>query len=170
MHSLVSYIRKQDVRLFFLFNHRLHCLIMDIVMNVFTQMGSFIFACLVPVLLLLSGRRELGEIASHMALILVTSQVAVHLVKRLVNRPRPFRVLEDVIAKRPPTCKYSFPSGHTCAAFALAFPLASSMPGIGVLAYSAASLVGLSRIYLGAHYPSDVLVGYATAYAAFLVF
>lgn len=164
-----AYIQKQDVRLFFFFHRHMQCLIMDIIMVLITQMGSLLFACLVPAALFLTGRRELAELAVRMAIILIVSQLLVQLVKRLVNRPRPYKKFEDVLAKHPPNCKYSFPSGHTSTAFALAIALASTIPGTGIAAYSIASMVGLSRVYLGVHYPTDVVVGSVTAYAAYLL-
>jgi membrane-associated phospholipid phosphatase len=55
----------------------------------------------------------------------------------------------------------SFPSGHTCLAFALASSLATLFPRTAVLAYTVASAVGVERVLEGAHYPSDVVAGAA---------
>jgi undecaprenyl-diphosphatase len=68
----------------------------------------------------------------------------------------------------------SFPSGHTAIAFALAFTLLLSFPGprripIGVGAVALATMVGVSRIYRGIHWPTDVLGGIAVAWLAALV-
>jgi undecaprenyl-diphosphatase len=54
---------------------------------------------------------------------------------------------------------FSFPSGHTAAAFAIAVALAGEGHGLGPLTLSLASGIGLSRVYLGAHYPLDVAAG-----------
>ena len=169
MVRVAHFIKARDIQVFLLLNRRLQCLFLDVLMQSFTQLGSFIFAIVLPLFLYFTGRRDLVDLSVRMAAILIVSQIIVQLVKRIVNRPRPFKVLENVIAKRPPTCKYSFPSGHTCAAFSLAFVLANGLPGFGTIFYSIASMVGLSRIYLGAHYPTDILVGYFTAYASFLL-
>lgn len=58
----------------------------------------------------------------------------------------------------------SFPSGHTGGAFALAAIFGEKYPKIKFAGYTIASLVGLSRIYLGRHYPSDVLGGAAVGF------
>ena len=53
----------------------------------------------------------------------------------------------------------SFPSGHTTAGFSLAVILASHFPAYSFVMYSLAATIGVSRIYTGMHYPSDVLSG-----------
>lgn len=53
----------------------------------------------------------------------------------------------------------SMPSGHTAASFAVAYALGRSFPRLKPLFYVSAALVGAARIYLGSHYPSDVVAG-----------
>jgi len=169
MHMLMSYIKRGDRRLFYLVNHKLRCCFMDIFMQVATQLGSLAFAILLPLLLYISDRSLLVEIAMRMLILLGISQMVIQVVKRAVNRPRPFRSLDNVIAKSIPACRYSFPSGHTSTAFVLAFALSGGIPALSLIFYVLASLVAFSRIYLGVHYPSDVIVGYLTAYLCQLI-
>lgn len=169
MHSILNYIKESDLGLFFLFNQRLNCFTLDIFMQFITQLGSLCFAIFLPLAFLLSTRSELVPTGLQMAVVLAVSQMIVQLIKRIVNRPRPYKSLTNVIAKRIPACVYSFPSGHTSAAFSLALVLGNGFPGLHSMFLVLASFVGMSRIYLGVHYPTDVVVGFVIAYGAFIL-
>jgi membrane-associated phospholipid phosphatase len=86
----------------------------------------------------------------------------VELVKALVRRSRPFiRVTQARIVGYPAVGR-SFPSGHTSQAFFMATLLASHFHAciwVAFLLYGIALLVGITRMYVGAHYPRDVLAG-----------
>ncbi len=74
----------------------------------------------------------------------------------IVARPRP-EVVTPLITAYPPG--YAFPSGHTTLAFALATVLETEIDGSNYLFFVLAAVVGLSRMYLGLHFPGDVLAG-----------
>jgi len=91
-------------------------------------------------------------------------------IKRFFRRRRPFIdiVRAIVVGKKPGT--WSFPSGHSASAFAGAWLLRQHFPGLTPLLYLLAGLVGFSRIYLGDHYPGDVLSGSLLGHLFALVF
>lgn len=81
--------------------------------------------------------------------------------KYAVNRQRPFAQYPNDIVQRTDAGKYSFPSGHTSAAFATATAVTLSTKKwyVAVPSYAYACAVGYSRMRLGVHFPSDVLGG-----------
>jgi membrane-associated phospholipid phosphatase len=80
--------------------------------------------------------------------------------KYSIRRDRPFITYPDIM-KKSAAGSPSFPSGHTSAAFATATSLSMAYPKwyIVVPSYTWAGTVGYSRMHLGVHYPSDVLIG-----------
>ena len=95
--------------------------------------------------------------------ILIVSHTLVQVVKRLATRPRPHLPVGVRSIIQPPD-RFSFPSGHATAALAVALPLAGALsPGIATLAICLALTVGVSRCYLGIHYPGDVVSGWGLA-------
>lgn len=86
------------------------------------------------------------------------------LLKNTVRRDRPCERLslnKDI----QPLDTFSFPSGHTAFAFAFAALLSEAYSVVALLAYTIASLIGLSRVFLGVHYPADILAGAALGVA-----
>jgi undecaprenyl-diphosphatase len=79
--------------------------------------------------------------------------------KRSLTRPRPDVSIAGFEALAVNPDRFSFPSGHTAAAFGVAVALADEPHGIGPTTLLLATGIGLSRVYLGAHYPLDVLAG-----------
>ncbi|MCC6702534.1 MAG: phosphatase PAP2 family protein [Fluviicola sp.] len=91
----------------------------------------------------------------------LTNTIIVTSMKLGFKRERPYDTYPDQITKYGHGGSYSFPSGHTSTAFAFATSMSINYPKwyIIVPCYTYASAVGYSRMYLGVHYPSDVLVG-----------
>ena len=79
--------------------------------------------------------------------------------KPLVGRARPFEVFDEVrvIDTRPTTG--SFPSGHAASAFAGALAASRIWPGARVAFFLLATLIAVSRVYVGVHFPIDILAG-----------
>ncbi len=81
------------------------------------------------------------------------------LLKGATRRARPCDQVHDITALVPPLDRYSFPSGHTLHAVAFSTVALSYFPGLGWILIPLTTLIALSRIILGLHYPSDVLMG-----------
>lgn len=94
------------------------------------------------------------------------------LLKNIVARPRPFDAYTEIIPLITRPTDFSFPSGHTCASFACALIFFRMLPKkYGVPAVILAGMVAFSRLYLGVHYPGDVLGGFLVAvFASTLVY
>lgn len=133
----------------------------DPIVAFYTHLGDsgLLWICLCALLLCHPRTRRAG-LAGAFALVgsLLLTNV---LLKHLVARPRPWLAVEGLAALVWEGDPNSFPSGHTSAAFAAAVAWWRTLPRrwAGGLALGAAVLMGLSRLYVGVHYPTDVLCG-----------
>ena len=110
------------------------------------------------ILLALHGRTEIRMFFA--TLIAFAFELTIYkLLKNGIRRPRPFDESDLIHFLIAPPDQYSFPSGHTAAAFLMAIILSVGLPQFGVTLFILAGLVGISRIYLGVHYPTDVVMG-----------
>jgi undecaprenyl-diphosphatase len=83
------------------------------------------------------------------------------LLKNLLKRSRPYKVIKQCIPSIKPSDEFSMPSGHTAAAFMVAVTIAYVYGQYAVYAYTWAALIGISRVFLGVHFPTDIIVGAA---------
>lgn len=130
---------------------------MDFIMESMSRAGSR-EACLSTLLALSTFGDEKARDASKLSTIsLASGQIVCGLLKASVNRERP----EGGNYSR---WNSSFPSGHAAGAFSLATVLSNKYPRFRVPFYILATGISVSRVYLGSHYPSDVLAGAVIGY------
>lgn len=132
---------------------------LDWSMLAITQLGSGVFAVFLALVLYLTGN---NLVAYELILGTLTLWIIVELAKVLIQRARPFANLKGVRIIGSKARGHSFPSGHTSQAFFITTLLThyfnfSVWSWIGL--YGVSLLVGITRIYVGMHYPRDVVGG-----------
>jgi undecaprenyl-diphosphatase len=162
--DVLASLRQQDERALHLMVAKRRRLT-DTIMRVVTELGD----ARMVVGLVLGVSAGFPELATYAAFTLVSSHVLVQLLKRAVNRARPCLPAGTARLLEPPD-RFSFPSGHAAASLSLALTFAVALPPTSAaLLLGLAILTGLSRAYLGVHYPGDVLAGWLLAWGCSLL-
>lgn len=150
-----------DARVFLTINHMPHTPLSNKFMSAVTDIMNGGFGWVLGLLIASVLDKPRGPRALHSVVppLWFATMTVEFPIKRYFRRRRPFIDVVQAIAvgRKPGT--YSFPSGHSAAAFAGAWLLRRHYPELTPLWYAIASLVGFTRIYLGAHYPGDVVSG-----------
>ena len=163
MYKFSNKLIAADNLIFDYFHNKIKSDFIDKFFILITHLGGFRFLTLLS-LFCIFVRPNLNPVLGwELTAVLLSSHFFVHILKRLINRKRPYEKLAGIENLVEPFESYSFPSGHTTASFAAAVTLSFAFPQLSILFIFTALLVAVSRIYLGVHYPSDILIGIVIA-------
>jgi undecaprenyl-diphosphatase len=159
MKALIEYISHRDINILRIINNSWKCKFLDIIMPAMTYLGSFPF-----MFIFCTGAFLLSSTYLHVMAIKAMISISIStgigkLLKISVTRLRPFISIPNLNIKKIGIDEYSFPSGHTTGAFSLAVIIALYSPIFGFISIPLAFCVGISRVYIGVHYPTDVIMG-----------
>ena len=157
-----------DVAIFYFINHTLSNPFFDKFFPFITDVKNWYIAYIILWFVVFFKGGRLGKIAAILSIFLITAsdQFSSAFLKNLIERVRPCNVLPDVYLRAVCTGSYSFPSSHAVNNFAVAVFFYRLFPKYKWLLLSIATVIALSRPYVGVHYPSDI-VGGALIGAAF---
>jgi len=157
----MDFLFSVDIAIFYFFNHTLSAGFLDKFFSIITNVNNWYitYVILLSLCFIKGGTKGKLAVIGVILLIIATDQLGYRVLKDLIARPRPFSVLADVILPIGSTGTYSFPSNHALNNFAAAVFFYRLYPNLKWALFITAFLVSISRIYLGLHYPSDILGG-----------
>ncbi len=157
----MDFLFSVDIAIFYFFNHTLSAGFLDKFFSIITNVNNWYitYVILLSLCFIKGGTKGKLAVIGIILLIIATDQLGYRVLKDLIARPRPFSVLSDVILPIGSTGTYSFPSNHALNNFAAAVFFYRLYPNLKWALFITAFLVSISRVYLGLHYPSDILGG-----------
>ncbi|MCH7613225.1 MAG: phosphatase PAP2 family protein [Candidatus Marinimicrobia bacterium] len=159
---MISWLDGLDKTLFHLLNGTLSNALLDVFMPIITNQNYWVFPVLILIFVLILKGGKRGKIAAGILIISVaaTDVIAAQIIKPWVGRLRPSHAMAEsinlLVAKGG---KYSFVSNHAANMFSAAAVLTYFYSKWNKFLYTMAVIVSLSRIYVGVHYPGDVIIG-----------
>lgn len=140
--------------------NNMHEAILDKLMIIFTKLGNGgLIWIAISILLIISKKHKKAGVVTLVAIV-IGAILGEGIIKHIIQRPRPFIEVNSIhlLVSKPKS--FSFPSGHTTAAFAAAVVLSKYFRKYRVQFFVLAFLIAFSRMYLYVHYPTDVLAGF----------
>lgn len=159
MKEFTSWLIRYDYRLIQLVNCQWKCRLLDWLMPRLTHLGGATATLTFLLLWFIFMPKSIKMWAIEGLVALSTSHLVVFFLKKFLPRIRPYLKLGNLHTFPNPLTDYSFPSGHTTAAFSIAVTFILHEPLLMLFFLPYALLVGFSRMYLALHYPTDVLMG-----------
>jgi undecaprenyl-diphosphatase len=158
---MIDFLYSIDVSVFYFINGTLANPLFDKLMPFITEVKNWylVYVLLWFIILFEGGKYRVAMAIAMIFLITITDQVSSSLLKNLIERVRPCNALPDVHILVGCTGSFSFPSSHAVNNFAAAMFFSYYYKHLKWILFSVATIVALSRIFVGVHYPSDVLGG-----------
>jgi undecaprenyl-diphosphatase len=158
---MLDVLHHLDQAVFLFLNVELANPVFDVIMPVITSDSFLRFSFGVALVLLLwKGPSRTRWLVLYSLLTLgVTDQLSSHLLKPLIGRARPCQVLGTIHLLVVCGGGKAMPSSHAANAFGQAMLFALAFPRARVYLLVAAGLIAISRVFVGVHYPGDVIVG-----------
>lgn len=157
LQRIMNWVTARDINIFSMVNKHLQCKILDFIMPKITHLGGATFTISLSVLLLFF--EEVRMIALQGLISLTVSHLMVRIIKKNYRRLRPYVSLPGTRTFPNPLHDYSFPSGHTTASFSIAVVFSLHSLALALIIMPLALTIGISRMYLGLHYPTDCIFG-----------
>jgi undecaprenyl-diphosphatase len=158
---MVDFLYHVDLQVLYFFNHTLSFHIFDKFFSIITNVNNWFIAYVILLFIsfLKGGIKGKFAVLGVILLIIFTDQLGFKILKEFFHRPRPCVTLQDVLTPLGCNGTWSFPSNHALNNFAAATFYYILFPKLKWALFIPAILVSLSRVYLGLHYPSDILGG-----------
>jgi undecaprenyl-diphosphatase len=158
---MVDFLYQIDLQILYFFNHTLSSPILDRFFSIVTNVNNWFIAYIILLFISFIKGGLKGKIAvlGVILLIIFTDQLGFKILKEFFHRARPCVALLDILTPLGCNGTWSFPSNHALNNFAAATYYYILFPKLKWALFISAILISISRVYLGLHYPSDILGG-----------
>jgi undecaprenyl-diphosphatase len=157
----MDFLYSIDLSVLYFFNHTISTPFLDKFFSIITNVNNWYitYVILLSISFVKGGTKGKLAVLGVILLVVVTDQTGYRILKEFFARPRPCNALNDVLTPLGCTGSFSFPSNHALNNFAVAMFFYRLFPNLKWVLFITASLIAISRVYLGLHYPSDILGG-----------
>jgi len=164
MNSLLHRLNQREIPGCLFFNRINHKKSVSRFFAVISRLGNGVFWYVLMLVLPVIYGNSAWETVLHMLIVAILALIIYKKLKSGTQRIRPYSYNHNILNNVPALDQFSFPSGHTMHAVGFTTVLLHYYPEWAILLIPFTILVGLSRLVLGLHYPSDVIIGFLIGY------